>query len=96
MMNREEFATKFHWSKVVWFAGITNVVALSPQLISLIKTHETAGLSTTMFGLFLLMQIIFAVQGYLTKSKGQMVTMLLSAVETATIITLITHFRHVS
>ena len=95
-MTREELAAKLHWPKVVWFGGLVNVVALAPQLIKLIRTRETTGLAIEMFSIFLLAQLIFAVQGYFTRSKAQLITMLLSALETTAIILLITHLRNIS
>ncbi len=92
-MNREEFAARIHWSRVVWFGGLINVVAMMPQLYSLLTTHETAGLSASMFGIFLVMQSTFALQGYFSRSRAQMITMALSAVETTVIIILILHYR---
>ncbi|MDD5749490.1 MAG: PQ-loop domain-containing transporter [Patescibacteria group bacterium] len=91
-MKREEFATRFHWSKMVWLGGIMNVAAMLPQLISLIKTKETAGLSIAMFYIFLVVQIIFATQGYFTRSKAQLITMVLSAMESILIIILISSY----
>ncbi len=53
-MTREQFADKIHWQKIIFFIGILNALAVVPQLLQLLKTKVTIGLSIEMLFLFYL------------------------------------------
>ncbi len=92
-MTREQVVQYIHWRKIIWFAGLVNVVAMLPQLIQILRTQETAGLSTGMFWIYFLIQIAFALEGYFTRNKMFMWCLGLSAFVSALILFFIYYFR---
>ncbi len=85
-MTRDEFAKKFHWEKIIFLIGIVNALAVVPQLIQILKTQETKGLSIEMLFVFLFVQIGFTTHGYIMRDKALLYCIGLSAViNTATI-----------
>jgi len=66
--------------------GILNIFALTPQLIQILRTRKVEGISLTMFMIFLIIQGVFALNGFFHRDKAQMVTMGLSTVITVIII----------
>ena len=92
-MTREKFAKKIHWDKVMWTAGLVNVVAMLPQLHQIVTTRNVAGLSLGMFVTYFLIQASFSLQGYFRRDKMLMVCLGLSAVVNATIISLMLYLK---
>ena len=84
--SREEIAAMLRWDTVMWVVGMVNVTAMLPQLFNIWATRETAGLSLEMFGIYLGIQIVFAGEGFFKRSRALMVTMILSALVTTTLI----------
>lgn len=95
-MTREELAKKIRWSFIIWFAGLINVGAMLPQLVKIIQTKNTEGLALEMFVIYLLVQVAFSLEGYFTRNKMLMVCLGLSALVSATIISLVFYLRHLS
>ncbi len=93
-MTRDLIAKRIHWSFIIWLAGMVNVTAMLPQLVRIIRTRNTEGLSLAMFVLYFLVQIAFSIEGFFTKNRMLMVCMGLSAVVSGTIILLVTFLRH--
>ncbi len=79
-MTREAIAQLIGWSWIIWTIGFINVGAMVPQFIKLIKTRETKGLSMGMIGIYLGIQIAFALEGYFNHNEMLRVCMGLSAV----------------
>lgn len=94
-MTREDFAQIVHWQKIIWTFGFLNVAALSPQLLKLFQTRETAGLSIWMFILFLFIQIAFSLEGFFRRNSVLLICMSLSAAETFAIILRIVYLRNI-
>lgn len=85
-MNRDQLSKKINWPWIIWILGMLNVGTMLPQLYKIIATHQTEGISLTMFVIVCFMQSAYAVHGFFTKDKMLMVTMALSAVVTACIV----------
>jgi hypothetical protein len=83
-VTRDLIAKRIHWSFIIWLAGMVNVTAMLPQLVRIIRTPNTEGLSLAMFVLYFLVQVAFSIE----------VCMGLSAVVSGTIILLVTYLRH--
>lgn len=92
-MTREQIALKIHWRSIIWVAGLVNVVAMLPQLIQILRTQETAGISTTMFWIYFVIQIAFGLEGYFTRNKMFMWCLGLSALVSALNLFFIYYFR---
>lgn len=93
-MSREEFAKKIHWSFIIWLVGFINVGAMLPQLVQIIQTRKTDGLSLGMFATYLFIQLAFSLEGYFTRNRMFMVCLGLSAVVNAMVISLVIYLRH--
>ena len=92
-MKREEVARKIGWSWIIWFVGLVNVVAMLPQLYTILKTQNVEGLAVGMFWTYCGLQMAFALHGYFNRDRMLMVCLGLSAVVSATIIALIYWYR---
>jgi uncharacterized protein with PQ loop repeat len=92
-MTREDVARKIHWRTIIWIAGLVNVVAMVPQLIQILITHDVRGLSVGMFAIYFCIQTAFALEGYFTRNRMFMVCLGLSAAVNATVITLVLRLR---
>lgn len=93
-MTRQEFAAKIHWPFIIWLAGFVNVLAMIPQLISLIRTRSTEGLAIGMFVIYFIIQVAFALEGYFKRSRVLVVCMSLSALVTLTVLALVIYYRY--
>jgi len=93
-MTREDVAEKIRWGNVIWIAGLVNVGAMFPQLYRIITTRNTDGLSLSMFCMYLVLQIFFALEGYFKRNAMLKWCFAMSAVVSATIITLVIYLRH--
>lgn len=86
-MNREQFAKRIRWSKIIWLVGLVNVVAMLPQLWQIVSTQQSRDVSLPMIVLYLLVQIFFSLQGFFTRDRMLMICLGLSAgVSLATIV----------
>ena len=92
-MTREEFARRFRWNSVMWVMGFVNVVALLPQPIAILRTHNVSGVSVLMLVLFFFIQVSVAIESYIKRSYGLMTSMIISAVLSATTISLVFYYR---
>ena len=92
-MKREEFAAKIHWPSIIWLAGIANILAMLPQLYTILTTWTVKGLNLGMFVAYGLIQVAFSLQGFFRRDKMLMVCMLLSAMVSASVIGLILYIR---
>lgn len=92
-MTREEVAKKIRWSAIIWFAGLVNVGAMLPQLAKIIQTKNVAGLSLSMFWIYLGIQVAFSLEGYFTRNRMLMWCLGLSAAVSACIIFLVLYLR---
>jgi uncharacterized protein with PQ loop repeat len=73
-MTREQVADVIGWSWIVSAIGVLNVVAMLPQLVSVIRTRKTDGLSLQTFGTILLIQLGFAAHGFFTRDSTLMLS----------------------
>jgi len=85
-MTREAVATMIGWSWIIWTVGLINVGAMVPQLIKLIKTRKTEGLSMGMIVIYFGIQIAFMIEGYFSYNEMLRVCMGFSAVMSLVII----------
>ena len=92
-MNRQEFAKRIKWEFIIWVVGIINVTAMLPQLIRLIATRETAGLSLGMFIIYFMVQVGFSIEGFFKRNAMLMWCLGLSAVINASIIIMLICLR---
>lgn len=92
-MNREEFARRIHWAKIIWFFGIVNVTAMVPQLYAILETRNVSGISIWMFVIYAMIQVAFSLEGYFTRNRMLMVCLGLSALMSFIIIGLILYYR---
>lgn len=93
-MTREDVAKKIRWPFIIWLAGLVNVGAMLPQLAKIIQTKSTEGLALEMFVIYFLIQVAFSLEGYFTRNKMLMVCLGLSALVSATIISLVFYLRY--
>lgn len=92
-MTREEFVQRFRWNKVMWVMGFVNVLAILPQPISILQSHNASGVSIGMFVMFILVQISVAIESFIKRSYGLMTSMIVSALLSATTIGLVLYYR---
>lgn len=85
-MTREEFAKRIHWHSIFWIIGFLNPLSMLPQLVSILRTRETSGVSIEMFVLFLVIQSAFAFEGYVKRMSAIMYCMIFSMIVSVTII----------
>ena len=93
-MTRDEVAKKIRWSFIIWLAGLVNVGAMLPQLAKIIQTKNTEGLALEMFVIYFLIQAALSFEGYFKRNIMLMVCLGLSALVSATIISLVLYLRH--
>lgn len=79
-MSREEIAASMRWPTIVWIGGVINILAGVPQLLQIVNAGSAAGVSLPMFVMLLIIQIIYAMEGYFTRNSKVMVTVGLSGV----------------
>ena len=77
----------------MWVFGAINVVALIPQPLAIILTEEASGVSPITYAIFALLQAVFAVEFYLKKSWGGMVSMIVSFILSSVTLLLIYLYR---
>ncbi len=92
-MTREEFSKKFHWEKIIFLIGIVNALAVVPQLVQILKTHETKGLSIEMLFVFLFVQFGFTLHGYIMRDSALIYGIGLSALINIATIASALYFR---
>lgn len=92
-MTRDELARRIRWPRIIWAAGIVNVTAMLPQLVKIVETRDVHNLSVSMFGLYFGVQVAFALHGFFNRDRMLMVCLGVSALVSATIITLILVLR---
>ena len=92
-MTREEVAKKIRWHWIMSAAGMANVLSMLPQLWQVWTTKETEGLSLEMVGIFLAIQLVFAGEGYFKRSSVLVITMILSALVSVSLIILVLYIR---
>ncbi|MCX6715113.1 MAG: hypothetical protein NTX72_04840 [Candidatus Uhrbacteria bacterium] len=92
-MTREDVAKKIHWRYVIGFMGMTNVVAILPQLIKVLETHQTKDLSLVMFSTILAIQIAFSADGFFTRNRTLFLSNACAACCNASLISLVMYFR---
>ncbi|HEY9586164.1 MAG TPA: PQ-loop domain-containing transporter [Candidatus Paceibacterota bacterium] len=92
-MTREQFARTFRWDKIMWVMGFVNVVALLPQPVAIVRTHNVSGISVGMFVLFILVQASVATESFIKRSYGLMCSMIVSVLLSMTTIGLVLYYR---
>lgn len=84
-MTREEFAQRIHWPKVFAFFGIVNPLFMVPQLLSIVTTGTTAGVSLSMLTILAFVQAAVVGEGFFNRRTTLMVSN--AAATTVTILT---------
>lgn len=67
-MTREEFAKKIHWSVIVWVVSLLNPLAMIPQVITVMFSSSTEGLSLMTTALYCLIQVALTIEGFFTRN----------------------------
>lgn len=83
---RERILNHRLWNLMMLGAGIANVLAFIPQIFIVYGEKKVEGVSVGMFCIFMYIQITFAIQGYLVRSRVQMISMFTSAAMSGSII----------
>jgi uncharacterized protein with PQ loop repeat len=96
MAKREEISKKLRWPFIIWLVGFVNVAAMLPQLYQIITTKNVAGLSVSMFVIYMVIQVAFSIEGYFKRNNMLMVCMGLSALVSASIIGLVAYLRYLA
>ncbi len=68
-MTREELLARFRWD--LWYTGamIVNAGGMLPQILKLLDTQNSAGVSPTMFWIYLATQFASMVEGWRLRAK---------------------------
>ncbi len=88
MPTRERIAACLRWRYLKWVFGVMNTCAMLPQLVRLVMTRQTAGISITMFWIILAVQLAYSFDGFLTRNRMLMVTLAGASTITTSIIIL--------
>lgn len=92
-MTREEFAKKYNWPRIMFYLGMLNPVAFTPQIWNIVSTHEVEGISVQMFILFVIIQMAFFTNGFFQRDRMVMLSMGSSAILTVITIGLTLYYR---
>ncbi len=87
-MTREEFAKKIRWPLIIWIFGFVNVAAMLPQLYKILSSKNVEGLSIEMFITYFFVQVAFSLDGYFKRNTVLMVCLGISALISASIISM--------
>lgn len=68
-MTREEFSEKIHWRQIIWLIGIINPMFMIPQLVQVVTTQVTDGISVLTLVLLFLVQAGFSSHGFFLRDK---------------------------
>jgi uncharacterized protein with PQ loop repeat len=91
-MTREEVSLLIHWPTIIWLFGIINVGGMLPQLIKLVRTKETKGLSVGMIYIYMFVQISFSLEGFFQRNDMLMWCLGISAL--VSLITIILYYSY--
>ena len=92
-MTREQVSKMIRWPWIIRSFGIINITAMMPQVWHLIRTHETKGIAIWMFFIYGAIQVAFALEGFFRRNNMLLVCMSLSAMVTATYVSLYYYFQ---
>ncbi len=92
-MTREELARTIRWPRIIWLAGLVNVVAMLPQLVTILRTWDVTNLSLGMFVTYFTIQVLFSLHGFFNRDRMLLWCLGLSAVVSSVIIGLILGIR---
>ncbi len=93
-MNREKFAQKIYWSKIIWIVSIINPLMTAPQLWQIWQTHQTGGLSLVFLAILFFVQGGFSLHGFFTRDRFIMGSNGLAATMTLLTILSTLYFRN--
>jgi len=85
-MNREEFAKVTRWDYIIAAVGLLNVFVFFPYLWDLYTTHDVSAVKLTSFLLALLIQVCYAVEGFIRRSPGVMYVQIICAVQSVAVL----------
>lgn len=74
---------------LVWIANLLSVLAIWMQVFDIIKNKNVAGISVKMFCMFIFTQIVFAINGFVTKQYSFMVCQSLCLIGSVIVIFLV-------
>ena len=73
-MKREEFAKKIRWPAVISVVGIANPCFMIPQLVVILLSGQTEGLSLLTLIILFLVQMGFAAHGFFLRDPTLMLS----------------------
>ena len=92
-MTREDVAKKIRWKYVIGLMGLVNVVAILPQVIKVLETHQTKDLSLIMFTTILAIQMAFSADGFFTRNRTLFLSNACAACCNASLLSVWVYFR---
>jgi len=93
-MTREEFVKKIHWDVIIWIISFVNAIAMTPQLVQIIKTKNVEGLSLATFIIVVIIQIGFAFEFFFSRKIIMTLLMLVAMLVSCSIISCIVYLRY--
>lgn len=67
-MTREKAAQLIRWDRLIWVVAVVNVTAMLPQLWSILSTNNVEGLSLSMIGIYLFVQVGLTLDSYFKRN----------------------------
>lgn len=92
-MTREELARRIGWPTWMWVSGAVNVAAMIPQIVKMLQTKSSEGVSEYMIGGILFVQATLSLDGFFRKDKKLMIPLGLCALVSVVTLVLIHHYR---
>ncbi len=68
-MTREEFAHTIRWPSIFKVVGVVNPLLMIPQIIVLLQTQKTDGISLETYSIIIFLQFGFALHGFFHRDK---------------------------
>ncbi len=85
-----EWLVKARWFQfLMTFIILLNPIAIFPQVVVVFTAPSVAGVSVQAFGIFAAIQLAFLFEGIRTKNAGVFLAMVVSLMESITIITVV-------
>jgi len=81
-MTREIIAQAIHWSTIIWIAGLLNPLMIVPQLLKIVRSGSTEGISLGFFSILCGLQSAFSVHGFFIRDDLVMISNGLAALST--------------
>lgn len=92
-MTREIIAQAIHWSTIIWIAGLLNPLMIVPQLLKIVRSGNTIGISLGFFSILCGLQSAFSVHGFFIRDDLVMISNGLAALSTLATTFVTLYFR---